>query len=178
MNDRIYSLNEAKEISGLLQKHGALNFEYSEDNKTRFEIFICQSFFVNGKFGGNPKGRLFLAIYGHGAFHFDAREYTSVSYLMEKLGLLLPSACQISDLIGEIGRHLYSEKQYKEFPIKLPENLYLSDIIEIVVCASCKRASCWKGFLYCDDYKTASSLIMTIKELRELNLEHPDYWLK
>ena len=52
------------------------------------------------------------------------------------------------------------------------------DGIEVQVCASCKRASCWKGFFYCDDYKTASNIIMRIKELKELNLENPDYWLK
>lgn len=178
MNDGIYSLKDTQRIADLLQKHGAINLEYSDDNQIRLELFICYSFVVMGKFGGNPKGHLFLAVYGHGAFHFDATKYVSVSYLIDKLGVCSRAATQISDLIREIGRHLYPEKQYKVLPTTLPENLYLSDGIEVLVCASCKRASCWKGFFYCEDYKTASTLIMTIKELKELNLENPEHWLK
>ena len=128
MNDGIYSLKDAQRLADLLQKHGAINFEYSQDNQIRLELFICYSFVVRGKFGGNPKGRLFLAVYGRGAFHFDARKYISVSYVIEKLGLCLKAACQISDLIGDIGRYLYSEKnEITRFPMDIPENPHLFD---------------------------------------------------
>lgn len=46
----------------------------------------------------------------------------------------------------------------------------------VIVCANCKRASCWKGVFYCDGYKTANTIKLTIEELKKLNLENSDYW--
>ena len=46
----------------------------------------------------------------------------------------------------------------------------------IAVCSACKRASCWQGFFYCDEYKTAGTVDLTIKELENLGLEDPSFW--
>lgn len=58
----------------------------------------------------------------------------------------------------------------------------LTGDMKINVCASCKTAACWIGEFYCDDYKDADVIQMTVAELREMNLktpmEHPSYWAK
>ena len=46
----------------------------------------------------------------------------------------------------------------------------------ITVCSNCLRASCWLGYFYCDEYKTAGIIEKSISELKELQLESPDYW--
>ena len=46
----------------------------------------------------------------------------------------------------------------------------------ITICAECLRACCWQGEFYCDEARTAETTEKTIPELRELDLEHPDYW--
>ena len=48
----------------------------------------------------------------------------------------------------------------------------------VTVCSACKRASCWNGIFYCDDYKKAGTIEMTVADLRKLGLEHPDYYVK
>ena len=48
----------------------------------------------------------------------------------------------------------------------------------VTVCASCLRASCWHGELYCDDYKSAGTVQKTVGELLELDREHWSYWNK
>ena len=48
----------------------------------------------------------------------------------------------------------------------------------ITVCGSCLQASCWLGEFYCDDYKTASIVNRTVRDLVKLNREHPSYWAK
>ena len=47
---------------------------------------------------------------------------------------------------------------------------------KVTVCAACKCASCWQGEFYCDKYKTASTIEMTIEELRKLRRENECYW--
>ena len=46
----------------------------------------------------------------------------------------------------------------------------------ITVCASCLRASCWQYIFLCDNWKFANIKQVTIKKLKELNLEHSSYW--
>lgn len=46
----------------------------------------------------------------------------------------------------------------------------------ITVCSYCLRASCWLGYFYCDEYKTAGTIEKPTSELKELKLESPDYW--
>lgn len=47
----------------------------------------------------------------------------------------------------------------------------------ITVCSACLRASCWNGEFMCDNYRHATTQQMTVKELAQLDIEHPSYWL-
>ena len=50
---------------------------------------------------------------------------------------------------------------------------------EVTVCAECLCASCWHGEFYCSKYRYANITKKTVRELNELNREHPDnYSLK
>jgi epoxyqueuosine reductase QueG len=46
----------------------------------------------------------------------------------------------------------------------------------ITVCDKCLRACCWQGILMCDEAQTAGTVKKTKLQLKELNLESPDYW--
>lgn len=46
----------------------------------------------------------------------------------------------------------------------------------ITICDNCLRASCWQGYFYCERYKEAGTTEKTIAELKELALEHSDWW--
>jgi hypothetical protein len=46
----------------------------------------------------------------------------------------------------------------------------------VTVCSACKRACCWQGIFYCDEYKTAGTIDMRVGDLAGLDLEHPSYW--
>ena len=46
----------------------------------------------------------------------------------------------------------------------------------VTVCSECKRASCWQGIFYCDDYRTAGTVDMRVGDLALLDREHPSYW--
>lgn len=46
----------------------------------------------------------------------------------------------------------------------------------ITVCDKCLMASCWQGTHMCQESQFAGITEKTVEELRELNLEHPDYW--
>lgn len=48
----------------------------------------------------------------------------------------------------------------------------------ITVCSECKRACCWQGEFMCDDAINASTKELSVKRLKELSLEHSDYWEK
>ena len=49
--------------------------------------------------------------------------------------------------------------------------------LRTLVCSKCLRACCWHGEFQCDDYQTAGLLRATETQLRQLNREHPDYFL-
>jgi len=49
---------------------------------------------------------------------------------------------------------------------------------EVLVCAECHRASCWYGEFYCDRSRFANVVVLTVKQLKELNLEDSAYWTK
>lgn len=51
----------------------------------------------------------------------------------------------------------------------------MKDTDMITACGSCLRACCWQGVFLCEVYR-AGTLEKTVAELRELQLEHPDYW--
>jgi hypothetical protein len=46
----------------------------------------------------------------------------------------------------------------------------------ITVCDACLKASCWHMVFPCGDYQTAGTTQKTARELRKLDLEHPDYY--
>lgn len=52
----------------------------------------------------------------------------------------------------------------------------MNDDYMVTVCDACFTAACWQGEFYCDSSKTAGVVKKSIKELRKLNLEHPEYW--
>ena len=52
----------------------------------------------------------------------------------------------------------------------------IPDLLLVTVCDSCLQASCWQGEFYCDNYKTAGTVELPVKRLREMHLESPDYW--
>lgn len=53
----------------------------------------------------------------------------------------------------------------------------MTDQPRTLVCANCKTASCWWGEFYCERYKDAGLARATEAQLRELDLEHPDYFM-
>lgn len=48
----------------------------------------------------------------------------------------------------------------------------------ITVCAECYRATCWYGEFMCDKARDAGIIQKTVAELRKLNREHEDHWIK
>jgi len=54
----------------------------------------------------------------------------------------------------------------------------LKDDDIITVCSECLQASCWHGEFMCDEARDAGITQKTVRELKELNLEHPDNWVK
>lgn len=55
---------------------------------------------------------------------------------------------------------------------------HLQDDWTITVCDACNCATCWQGEFYCQEYKSAGTKEITIREARALNSENPTYWLK
>jgi len=48
---------------------------------------------------------------------------------------------------------------------------------KVTVCSACLRASCWQGQFYCDEYRTAGTVVKTVAELRAGQYgEHESYW--
>ena len=48
----------------------------------------------------------------------------------------------------------------------------------VTVCAACSMASCWLGIWLCEKHFSAGTKEMTVRELRALGLENPEYWFK
>lgn len=46
----------------------------------------------------------------------------------------------------------------------------------VTVCKACKMAACWRGIFMCDDAKGADIERLPVWRLRELGLEHSDYY--
>ena len=64
--------------------------------------------------------------------------------------------------------------------MKLTEEILdrlLKDHYKVTVCDNCKRSACLQGSFYCDEYQSAGITQMSVKDLRELDLEHPEFWL-
>ena len=52
----------------------------------------------------------------------------------------------------------------------------MDDDRKVWVCAACLCASCWHGEFYCQQYRNANIVEKTVKELNELNYEHPSHY--
>lgn len=50
------------------------------------------------------------------------------------------------------------------------------DDAKVLVCDACLKASCWYGEFMCQESAGAGLKILTVGDLRKLNLEHEDYW--
>lgn len=48
---------------------------------------------------------------------------------------------------------------------------------KVTVCSECHRAACWHGTFMCEESRNASTVEMTVAELRELKLEHENWWM-
>jgi hypothetical protein len=46
----------------------------------------------------------------------------------------------------------------------------------VTVCEACLRAACWQAKFFCQEYVTANSRRLPIRELRKLGREHPRFW--
>lgn len=46
----------------------------------------------------------------------------------------------------------------------------------IDVCDKCFRRSCWDGIAMCDEARNAGLVKKTVAQLRQLAVEHPDYY--
>ena len=46
----------------------------------------------------------------------------------------------------------------------------------VTVCSACLTASCWNYEFCCEEYRTAGTVEKTVRELIELDREHPDHW--
>lgn len=52
------------------------------------------------------------------------------------------------------------------------------NVLEVLVCSRCLRASCWYGELMCDDAQSAGLVVIPVDELHKLHREHPSYWTR
>ncbi len=48
----------------------------------------------------------------------------------------------------------------------------------VTICYACLTASCYQGKFYCEDYRTAKTIKMCVKDLKTLAYEHSDNWEK
>ena len=46
---------------------------------------------------------------------------------------------------------------------------------DLEVCDACLRAVCWWGIFYCDEYQTAGTTKMKVRDLIKLGREHKSY---
>jgi hypothetical protein len=49
---------------------------------------------------------------------------------------------------------------------------------EVTVCSRCRRACCWQLTFTCAEASKAKPVKLPITTVRELGLEHPDFWTK
>lgn len=47
----------------------------------------------------------------------------------------------------------------------------------VTVCAHCRRASCWLGKHYCEEYRMNGLTRVPVSQLREEARESPDHWM-
>lgn len=47
---------------------------------------------------------------------------------------------------------------------------------QVAVCDMCFTAACWQGLYMCEASRNAGLVNLSVRELRELALEHPSFW--
>lgn len=52
----------------------------------------------------------------------------------------------------------------------------LTGMEKVLVCDKCLKAACWYSEFVCDEASGAGLKILTVKDLRKLNLENEDFW--
>lgn len=77
-------LNELRELYG---RYKNITFAYSPNHLDCYIININGAFETHGTipFGGNPRGRTWVSVYGRGANHFSLCSNTFPGYIQEKL---------------------------------------------------------------------------------------------
>ena len=48
----------------------------------------------------------------------------------------------------------------------------------VTVCDACFTACCWQGIFLCEESRSAGTTELPVSKLREMALEHSDYWAK
>lgn len=46
----------------------------------------------------------------------------------------------------------------------------------VTVCSACLTAACWQGEFYCDEAWSAGTVEKSVKELKAIGRENPEYW--
>lgn len=84
---------DAQKIKESLLDQGTIIFPFSYDKIGCMIIMLCVNPCILGTmpFGGNPRGRVYVGIYGRGCGHFSQGQ-THWNYFEEKLGLAEPDA--------------------------------------------------------------------------------------
>lgn len=47
---------------------------------------------------------------------------------------------------------------------------------KVIVCGKCLKAACWYAEFMCDEAQNADLKVLTVGDLRKLDLEHEDFW--
>lgn len=98
-----------REIAVNLKENGAIVFAWSPNEIDCFIVFMSMNFKKLGimPFGGNPEGRVYVALYGKGAaHHFNLAKDTDPSYIQEKMLCTEFTATQMSMLFEKINKEL------------------------------------------------------------------------
>lgn len=84
-----HTKEDAIEIANKLLDTGAVVFSYSHDQVGAMIVLICRHFNKLGvlPFGGNPKDRFYVGIYGTGMGHLSSEVGPHHNYLEDKLNL-------------------------------------------------------------------------------------------
>ena len=67
------------------------------------------------------------------------------------------------------------DEEGNSYELKSEREIYFG-LDLITVCSKCKKACCWQGNFYCDDYKTAGALTIPRSTLEKWELESSHYW--
>lgn len=110
-----HSREEANEVANyILTKHGTVVFTYSWDGFGAHIIFMSPEFDVLGTcpFGGNPRHRMYIGVYGRGCGHLSMEVGPHQNYIEEKLNLGKGDAEHFAEFYGWIVEYLRGSGAY------------------------------------------------------------------